>query len=149
MAVTANWYGNALVGQFSTTAARRVDFVTDAVKTSLHTVTYVPNQDTDDFFNDATNEITGTGYTAGGVTLAGKTVTYDSATNECRLDANDAQWTGATFTCRIAVNYSDTAGASTTDPVMSFVNFGADETISAGTFTIQWDATGVMKITAA
>jgi hypothetical protein len=149
MPVTANWFGNALSGQFSATAARRVDWVTDTIKTSLHTSTYVPAQDTDDFFNDATNEITGTGYTAGGVTLAGKSVTYDSGTNEARLDANDAQWTSASFTARIAVTYSDTAGASTTDPVMGYVNFGGDETVSSGTFTIQWDATGVLKITAA
>jgi hypothetical protein len=149
MAVTANWYGNALVGQFSTTAARRVDWATDTIKTSLHTVTYVPAQDTDDFFNDATNEITGTGYTAGGVTLGSKTLTYDAGTNECRLDAADAQWTSASFTARIAVTYSDTAGAASTDPVMGFVNFGGDETVASGTFTIQWDATGVLKITAA
>ena len=149
-AVTANWYGNALLGQFSTTAARRVDWVTDAIKTSLHTSTYTPNQDTDDFFNDATNELsTAGGYTAGGVTLAGKTLTYDSGTNETRLDANDAQWTSASFTARIAVTYSDTGGASSTDPVMGFVNFGGDETVSSGTFTIQWDSTGVLKITAA
>ena len=149
MAVTANWYGNALLGQFSTTAARRVDWVTDAIKTSLHTSSYTPAQDTDDFFNDATNEITGTGYTAGGVTLGSKTLTYDSGTNETRLDAADAQWTSASFTARIAVTYSDTGGAASTDPVMGFVNFGGDETVSSGTFTIQWDATGVLKITAA
>jgi hypothetical protein len=149
MAVTAAWYGNALLGQFSTTAARRVDWATDTIKTSLHTSSYTPNQDTDDFFNDATNEITGTGYTAGGVTLGGKTTAYDSASNEARLDANDAQWTSASFTARIAVTYSDTAGANTTDPVMGYVNFGGDETVASGTFTIQWDATGVLKITAA
>lgn len=148
MAVTANWYGNALLGQWSATAARRVDWVTDTIKTSLHTSTYTPNQDTDDFFNDASNEITGTGYTAGGVTLAGKTATYDSASNETRLDANDAQWTTATFTARRAVTYKDT-GTSTTSPVMGWVDFGGDESVSSGTFTIQWDSTGVLKVTAA
>lgn len=149
MPVTANWYGQGLLGQWSATAARRVDWVTDTVKTSLHTSSYTPNQDTDDFFNDATNEITGTGYTAGGVTLGSKTATYDSGTNEVRLDAADAQWTTATFTTRRAVTWVDTAGASTTDPLLGWVDFGGDESVTSGTFTIQWDSTGVLKVTAA
>jgi hypothetical protein len=148
MPVTANWYGNALLGQWSATAARRVDWVTDTIKQSLHTNTYSPNQDTDDFFNDATNEITGTGYTAGGVTLGSKTATYDSATNEARLDAADAQWTTATFTTRRSVTYKDT-GVGTTSPVMGWIDFGGDESVSSGTFTIQFDSTGVLKVTAA
>jgi hypothetical protein len=32
---------------------------------------------------------------------------------------------------------------------MGYVNFGGDETVASGTFTIQWDSTGVLKITAA
>lgn len=150
MAVTSKWYGNGLLGQYSTTAARRVDWATDAITVSLHTSTYVPNQDTDDFFNDATNELsTAGGYTSPGLALGGKSTTYDTGTNEMRLDANDAQWTSATFTARIAVVYSNTAGATTTDPLLTYVDFGGDETVSSGTFTIVWDSTGVAKITAA
>jgi hypothetical protein len=147
VAVTSKWYGLALQHQFSSTSADRVDFLADTIKTSLHTVTYVPNQDTDDYFNDCTNEITGTGYTAGGVTLASKTLTYDTATNETRLDAADAQWTSASFTARIAVTYKSTGTASTSS-LIGYVDFGGDETVSSGTFAIQWDATGVAKITA-
>ncbi len=147
MAVTAFWYGEGVKGQWSATAARRVDWVTDTIQTSLHTVTYTPDPDLHDFFNDATNEITGTGYTANGVTLGSKTLTYDTATNETRLDAADAAWTTATFTARYAVVWVNTAGISSTDPVLGYVNFGADETVSAGTFTVQWDATGVLKVT--
>ena len=47
--------------------------MTDTIKCTLHTVTYSFAQDTDDFFNDATNELsTAGGYTAGGVTLGTK-----------------------------------------------------------------------------
>jgi hypothetical protein len=115
----------------------------------LHTATYAPNQDTHTFFSDTTNEITGTGYTAGGVALSGKSVSYDTTTNETRLLASNAQWTGATFTAAFAVVYVDTAGASTTDPLLGWVDFGGNETVTSGTFTIQWDATGVLKIAAA
>jgi hypothetical protein len=87
---TAAVYGNHLLGQYSATAARRVDWVTDTIKCTLHTATYAPNQDTHTFASDLTNELaTGGGYTAGGVTLASKTTAYDSATNQTRLDAAD------------------------------------------------------------
>ena len=147
MAVTAKWFGLSLKGQWNTTAGNRIDFLTDTIKNSLHTVTFVPDQDVHDFFNDATNEISGTGYTAGGVTLGSKTLTYDTATNETRLDAADSSWTTASFTARIAVVYKDT-GTGSTSPLMGYVDFGGDETVASGTFTIQWDATGVMKVTA-
>lgn len=150
MAITANWYGAALLGQWSATAARRVDWVTDTIKTLLTTVTYVPNQDTDDFKSVVTNEITGTNYTAGGVTLAGKSVSYDSTTNETRLIASTAtSWANASFTARRAVNYKDT-GTAATSPLVSYVDFGADQTVATATFTLTWDATnGVCKVAAA
>jgi hypothetical protein len=148
-AVTAFWYGVPLKNQWGATAGNRTDWVGNAIKCSLHTSTYAPNQDTDDFFNDATNEITGTGYTAGGVSLANKTLVYDTGTNEVRLDADDAVWTTATFTARYAVVYNSTPGTAATNPLMGYVNFGADQSVSAGNFTIQWDATGVLKVTAA
>lgn len=149
MPVTSKWYGLGLMGQYSSTAARRVDWDADAITVSLHTVTYVPNQDTHDFWDDATNEISGTGYSTPGFALTTTAASYDTGTNEMRLDANDAQWTSASFTARIAVVYSNTAGAASTDPLLTYVDFGGDETVSSGTFTIQWDATGVAKITAA
>lgn len=148
MAVTANWYSNAAIGQWSTTAARRVDWVTDTIKAALTTSSYTPNQDTHTYFSDVTNEISGTGYTAGGVALATKSVAYDTTTNETRLIAANAAWTTATFTTRRAVVYKDT-GTAATSPLLGWVDFGADNTVSAGTFTITWDATGVLKAVAA
>lgn len=148
MAVSAKVYGRHIEGQYSATAARRIDWVGDTIKTSLHTSTLVPDQDAHDFFNDSTNEVTGTGYTAGGVALASKTLTYDTATNETRLDAADAAWTSATLTARIANTYKDT-GSAATSPLISWVDFGADESVASGNFSIVWDATGVLKTTVA
>lgn len=147
--VTAFWYGNSLLGQYSATAARRIDWVTDTIKTSLHTSTYTPNQDTHTFYSDLTNELgAGSGYSTGGTTLGTKSVSYDATSNETRLIAANAAWTTATFTCRYSATYKDT-GTGTTSPLMGYVNFGGDQSVSSGTFTIQWDATGVLKITAA
>lgn len=148
MAIIGSWFGNALTGQFGTTAARRVDWVTDTIKCSLHSASYSPNQDTDVFFSAATNEVTGTGYTAGGVTLSGKSVTYDSASNETRLLAGDANWTSATFTTAKAVIYKDT-GSAATSPLLGWIDFGGNETVTTGNFTITFDITGALKLTVA
>jgi hypothetical protein len=139
-------YGQGVVGQYGSTAARRVDWLTDTIKVALLLNTYTPDVDLHDFYNDVSPfETSGTLYTAGGVTLGGKTLTYDNATNETRLDANDAVWgPGASFTAYFAVVYKDT-GAAATSPIMGYVDFGGVQTVTLGTFTIQWNATGVIK----
>lgn len=145
MAVTAKWYGVPIKNQYDGTAV--VDWNTDTIKAALTTSSYSPAQDTDDFFDDVTNEITGTGYTAGGASLGTLTATYDTTSNEIRLDAADTQWTSSSFTARNAVIYKST-GTASTSPLVSYIDFGGDETVSSGTFTIQYDSTGVAKITA-
>jgi hypothetical protein len=70
-------------------AAKSIDLDTDTIKMSLHTSTYAPNLTTDDFFNDATNELaTAGGYTAGGVTLANKATSLVLADSWTRSRAN-------------------------------------------------------------
>jgi hypothetical protein len=146
MAVTAKWYGKNVLDQWG---AAPVNWVSDTIKVSLHASTYVPNQDLDEFFSATSAELaTAGGYTAGGVTLGTKSVSYDGPTNEARLIAGNASWASATFTCRIGVIYKST-GVAGTSPVMGYVDMGADQSVSSGTFTIQWDATGVLKGVAA
>jgi len=148
-AVTAKWFGRALLGQFGTTAARRVDWATDTIKVALVKSAYEPNQDEDDFWSDVeANEIEGTGYTGGGKTLAEASAEYDAASNTLRLDANDVEWTGASLTARYAVIYKDT-GEAATSPLLAYVDFGEDQTVASGTFKIEWDSTdGVMRVVA-
>lgn len=149
MAVTSKWYGKALEGQYGTTAARRVDWATDTIKVALCTSSFTPNQDTQDFYDDLSNEVAnGNGYTTGGATLGTKSVNYDASTNVMSLRAAASTWSAATFTCRYAVVYKDT-GSAATSPLLGYTDFGGDEQVTSGTFTITWDATdGVLKITA-
>jgi hypothetical protein len=149
VAITATQYGAFSTGLVSATAARRIDWVGDTIKVALTTSAYTPDQDAHDFFNDVTNEITGTGYTAGGATLSGKSISYDSATNETRMLAATSSWPSSSFTARRAVVYKDT-GTASTSPLIGWVDFGADETIASGNFSLVWDGTrGVAVIAAA
>lgn len=120
---------------------------TDDVYAALTTSTYTPDQDTHDYFSDITNEVSGTGYTAGGAQLASDDFTQSA--NVLKWDSADPSWTTASFTARYAVYYAKLGGASTADPLISYVNFGADETVSAGTFTIVHNASGILTVTAA
>ena len=138
-------YGNFLLKALN----KEVDFDTDTIKVALLTSSYTPNQDTHDYFNDvSTYEVTGTGYTAGGITLASKTATYDSGTNVIVLDAADVTWASSTITARYAVVY-DSTGTSSTSALIGYVDFGSDQSSTNGNFTITWDSTGIVRITVA
>lgn len=145
MAVTAFLYGSVP----TKLANKEIDWDTDTIKVALCTSTYTPAQDTHDYFNDITNEVSGTGYTAGGATLTTKTVGYTAGTNVTKFDADDVSWTTSTITARYAVLYVDTGGASSTDPLIGYVDFGTDVSSSAGTFSITWDAAGIFTVTVA
>jgi hypothetical protein len=151
VAHTTSWYGQHFVGQYSTTAARRIDWVTDSIKITLHTNTYVPDQDAHDFYDDLTNELsTGGGYTSGGFTLVTKSVTYDTATNQTRLICADPAWgPGATFgPFRKAVVRKDT-GTASTSPLIAYITFDVDQSVANGTYTIDADQTlGLLYIAA-
>ena len=142
MTVSAKWFGQALLKALN----KEIDFDTDTVKVMLCTSTYTPDQDTHDYKDDVTNEVTGVGYSAGGATLASKTIAYDAGTNIIKLDAADTSWSTSTITARYAVIYVDT-GVASTSPLLGYVDFGGDESSSAGTFLIQWSTDGILKIT--
>lgn len=139
---TTKWFGVPFKNLVDGTAVW--DWNTDTIKVALSTDTVTPDLDAHDFFADITNEVVGTGYTAGGVQLTTPTATYDTATDEIRLDADDAAWITASFTARWGIVYKDTATAATS-PLIARIDFGANQTVSSGTFTIQFDVTGVVK----
>jgi hypothetical protein len=147
MAVTALWYGLA----FTSTFNKEADWDTDTVKTMLTTSTYSAKQDTDRYKSVATltaNEVSSANYTAGGFTISALTPGYNTGTNVWNLTpAANASWTPVTFTARYAVSYDSTPGTDATRPLLSYVDFGADQTVSAATFTVQWAAGGIVQIT--
>jgi hypothetical protein len=122
-----------------------IDLDTDTIKVALVTSSYTPDQDAHDFFDDVTNEVTGTGYTAGGATLANKAVTADNTDNEGMFDADDVTWSSSTITARGAVVYKST-GTASTSALICYIDFGSDKTSSAGDFIIQWNAEGILNL---
>jgi hypothetical protein len=142
MAVSAKWYGQALLKGLN----KEINWSSDVIKVMLCTSTYVPDQDAHVYKDvSVTNEVTGTGYTAGGATLASKTITYTAATNIIAMDAADVTWAASTITARYAVIYDDSPASS--KPLLAYVDFGADQSSNNGNFTITWDANGILKIT--
>jgi hypothetical protein len=82
-----------------------------------------------------TNEVTGTGYTAGGVTLAGFTRSNSGTT--AWIDwTTDPSWASATITARGALIYNSTQS----NKAVCVLDFGSDQTSTNGTFTIVFPA---------
>jgi hypothetical protein len=88
------------------------------------------------------NEATGTGYVAGGNTLAGKVSGYVDTTTTY-LDATDLSWgPGVTLTnVRYAACYDTATGL-----IRAIFDFGSAYSCTNATFTIQWHSSGLTRI---
>jgi hypothetical protein len=144
--VTAFWYGLAFTQAFNKEIS-----ITEANKlyVALAASTYTPAQDTDNYWNDVqANEAAGVGYTANGASIAGASVLYTAGTNTWYFDATDVTWATSTITARYAVVYYST-GTASTSALLLYQDFGANQSSSAGNFTLAWSASGLGKIVAA
>jgi len=121
-----------------------IDLDTDTIKVALVTSSYTPDIDAHEDFADITNEVSGTGYTAGGETLT-VTVSVDNTDNEGVFDADNVTWSNSDITARGAVIYKDT-GTPATSPLVCYIDFTEDKTSTDGDFTITWAAEGIINI---
>lgn len=112
-----------------------IDFGADTFKILLVTSSYTPNKDTHDKRDDVTNEVTGTGYTAGGATSA-CTVTKDVANDKVTLGFAAVNWSTSTITAAGAVIYKSRGGASSADELVAYIDFGGNVSSAGGTFSI-------------
>lgn len=125
-----------------------IDFDTDTIKAALVTSSYTPDGATHDFFNDITNEVTGSGYTAGGAALANVTWTYNGTLGAWVLDADDVQWTenasGFENGYRVVL-YKDT-GTAATSPLIAYGSAMSPELSNKnGNATLRWSANGIFS----
>lgn len=123
-----------------------IDLDTDTIKVMLLSSSHTQNIDTHEYIDDVSaNEVSGTGYTAGGATLGSKVVSVDDTDDEGVFDAADVTWASSTITARYAAIYKDT-GTPGTSPIIAILDFGSDQSSSSGDFTIQWNSEGVLNL---
>ncbi len=82
-----------------------------------------------------TNEVTGTGYTAGGVVMTGVTINTESSgvdSGTVYVDFNNVSWPGASFTARGALIYNVTQSNKS----VAVLDFGSDKTFSSVSNTV-------------
>lgn len=119
-----------------------LDVTSTACKVAMYTNTLTPNFDADPSSYATTNEVSGTGYTAGGIVIASPTLVGSSG--NLTFDIADSSWATSTITnARGAIIYAD---GLTPKANVCAITFGADFSTVAGTFTISWNASGVWAV---
>lgn len=112
-----------------------------AVKVLMCTDSETPNFDTHNFRDDIAAEVTGTGYSAGGVVITSTELTISSGT--LTYDSADPSWSGSTISNAMAgVGYFARGGASSADELIWLSDFVTAASSSSGLFTIQVSASG-------
>jgi len=120
----------------------------DSFKVALYTDATLPAATVTckaDLDGAKTEVANGNGYTTGGASLS--SITWTESSGTITWDAANVQWTSATFTARYAVIYADYVTTPEADPLMVLIDFGSNQTVSSGTFTIQWNASGICTLT--
>jgi len=112
-----------------------IDFDTDTFFAMLVTSTYTPDKDAHTRRSDVTNEVVGAGYVSGGSASAA-TVTDVLASDNLTVAFAPVAWPASTITARAAVIYKSRGGLASADELVAYVDFGADITSTAGTFTV-------------
>ena len=118
------------------------DLVNDVLKIALYTSAANLGPDTTAY--STTNEVSGTGYTAGGEVLLNVIVQQGNGTGYATFD--NPSWPGANFATRGALIYNHTKGNKS----IGVFNFGTDQSMTNQGFTIQLPAdnpeTAVIRI---
>ena len=112
-----------------------IDLDTDTFKAMLVTSTYTPNKDTHLKRSSVTNEVSGTGYTAGGVACT-VTITKDTANDRVTIQLGAVAWAGSSITARGCVYYKSRGGSSSADELIGYNDFGSNITTSNATFSV-------------
>ena len=102
----------------------------DTIKIALYTSDATLNATTTAY--TTSNEVSGTGYTAGGATLSSQAVSLDTSNSVAFFDAADPSFSSATITARGALIYNN----SKSNAAIAVLDFGSDFSASNGTFPI-------------
>lgn len=121
-------------------ARGEIDLEHNTIRAALLTSGYTPDSIHDRWTDVSPYEVSGAGYTSPG--LAMTSVLLSEISGVCYVDADDPQWTGASFTARYMVIYD-----SDTNFLLCLMDFGSNKTASGSTFTYEFDPLGFMRFT--
>ncbi|HVT98887.1 MAG TPA: hypothetical protein VHE33_15385 [Acidobacteriaceae bacterium] len=127
-------------------------FASDTINAALYGNTGTPNKD-DTLAHNAyngtggqwvtANEVTGTNYTAGGTALTSKSNT--EATGTVTVTAANPSWASATISNVYGTLVYD--NTVTNKYAYCWNYFGGSQSVTSGTFTVQWNASGIFTVT--
>ena len=124
-----------------------IDLSADTIKLALVTASYTPDQDAHDMWDDVSaNEVSSSGYSAGGATLGSKTVTQDDPNDRAVFDAADVSWSAVTFSTRYGILYKST-GTPSTSPLIACLDWGSTKSPAGEDFNVVWNASGILRLT--
>lgn len=143
MAITSSgFYGLTIEKMFIDTAGQSMEAETH--KGLLVTDTYTPDFTAHDFRNDVTDEVTGTGYSAGGQTITGTEITL--AAGILTWDFTDPSWASSTIANAMAhISYFN-VGAAGTDQLLLLLDFVTAVSTTNGTLLVAVNAAGAMTL---
>jgi hypothetical protein len=143
MAISSSgFYGLTLEKMFIDTAGQSMEAETH--KGLLVTDSYTPDFTAHDFRADVTDEVSGTGYTAGGQTITGTEITL--AAGILTWDFADPSWTSSTIANAMAhISYFN-VGAAGTDQLLLLLDFVTAVSTTNGTLTVAINASGAMTL---
>lgn len=119
------------------------DMVNDDIKVALVLNTYTPDRDHNTWETGSDpfdKETSGTGYTAGGLSLAGKTVTQDDVNDRGVFSATNLTFSTVSITFRYVIIYNNTLANK---DLIYCIDMGQDITKTAEDLTLEWDSDGI------
>lgn len=116
-------------------ARGQIDVDGDTFYALITTNSYTPNQGTHTRRSDITNEVSGTGYTAGGQSVT-VSVSKDTTNHQIVITLGGGTWTSSTITGRKIVYYKRRGGAASADELVAVNEQASDIVSSGGTWTL-------------
>lgn len=115
----------------------QINFASDTFYATLHTASYTPNPDTHDFADDLTNEVSGTGYTAGGKAITATVAAIDAANDDVEVSFGAVTWPTATITnARYGAIRKHRGGALSADELVAVIDFGGNVSSTGADFVM-------------
>ena len=146
MSIAVAWYGLGM--QHIMKNDTNSDLEVADLFLGLVTASYTPNMDTDEFWvTPVANEVaTGSGYTTNGYDVTGATYSYDTTSDQVRLDIADPTWTfSGSKTWKYGVLYERTSGTDATRKLFALLTWDVSQTVSTG-YTLVIDSAGLLYV---